>query len=476
MKYLFSIIAFSIIGFSTLKAQNALPPKRVVFWLHGLGGDDGAWTRASTATTFGAPSFPQRPIYSVQLGYSNQQYGLNEAANYLVPFIESNALTAKNVYNIDRSQNFMIAHSQGGLVGRSLDRLYTVAPGFLRNINGLVTFGTPHQGARILNNVGAFPEFVDVACTSLMSGPINEAVTQNFWISLIITDKVVKKVLDPLCYSLSVASPLFFSQFNTPISKEFEVNAPVLNALNAFPSNIHKVAFYGIEDQNTAVWRVLYNVLKSKPNDFPAFGADDDSELLNKAIENTLKYQAKVNSWTTTFNNNPPCEWWSWITGTTFCLNSSHLREVARRNRDAWQEGVNWWLSANDRFRLITGAKSYSSLTTTGYECNCDEYDYDGQVILNSWTTEVTDPNDCRGNTWLQSCNLGNQTSVTTWSENNNPSDGVVLKESAENFPGCQFTAAMPGSNHQQMRNDSNTRERLKELFNGSYDSYFITQ
>ena len=57
------------------------------------------------------------------------------------------------------------------------------------------------------------------------------------------------------------------------------------------------------------------------------------------------------------------------------------------------------------------------------------------------------------------------------------PNDGVVLQESAQNYPGASNgdDNKMTGSNHLQMRNDSNTETKLEELMSGLYNPYFST-
>lgn len=53
-------------------------------------------------------------------------------------------------------------------------------------------------------------------------------------------------------------------------------------------------------------------------------------------------------------------------------------------------------------------------------------------------------------------------------------SDGVVEEGSARDFPGATQVQLL-GSNHQQMRNDENTRIALLDLFQGDHGSYFVT-
>lgn len=488
MKKIYLILIASLITFN-LHAQV----DRIVFWLHGLGGDDAAFSRVSTATTFNTstpvPNYPPRKIWSVQLGYENFDYSLETAAGYVLPGIVA-ADGINSLYGItNKSNNFIIAHSMGGLVARDVDRLYTLNPWLERRINGIVTFGTAHQGAQIINSRAAnlFPGFIDDACNDLTIGPIKEQINDNFWLRWFISDKVVLSVLQPLCTVLSGTVPLAFTDFSDPISNDFKVGAPALSNLNNFQSSVNKVAFYGIEDEQTQVWRVLSS-LKNKPNVYPSFEADDDTELLNAANENLLKYQTKVIYWQDQDNYlaTTYCSWWQWIVSAAGCAiwenETNQARNRARENRDAWQQGVNWWVTANDRFRLLTGALSYQSVTTTLFDCQCAEYDYYGNIV-SFWENYVSDPaTQCQmytnpwGN-WVDCWANGNTYSYTDYIQVNKPSDGVVLAESASDFPGClpQNKKEMIGSNHQQMRNDSNTKLRLNELFLGDYGFYFKT-
>jgi hypothetical protein len=52
-------------------------------------------------------------------------------------------------------------------------------------------------------------------------------------------------------------------------------------------------------------------------------------------------------------------------------------------------------------------------------------------------------------------------------------SDGIVLEESASNYPGAEHSVELFGSNHQQMRNDRNTERALLELFGIGYGDFF---
>ena len=57
-------------------------------------------------------------------------------------------------------------------------------------------------------------------------------------------------------------------------------------------------------------------------------------------------------------------------------------------------------------------------------------------------------------------------------------SDGIVLAESASAFPGTINTKnniKLSGSNHEQIKNDKNTKLALTKLYNGLSGSYFQT-
>ena len=61
------------------------------------------------------------------------------------------------------------------------------------------------------------------------------------------------------------------------------------------------------------------------------------------------------------------------------------------------------------------------------------------------------------------------------------PSDGFILVESAMNGPGVNYPIQkMDGSNHMQMKNDSNMKDAVKKIFEQSFgdyeDGYFYTE
>ncbi len=104
---------FLVIFFFTLYSLNSTAqPTRVVYWLHGLGGDEAAWTQAVTATAIGASNYPSRRLYSYEIGYENQNYSLATAATYVQQQVANDEASSITNYGLsNRANNFMIAHS-----------------------------------------------------------------------------------------------------------------------------------------------------------------------------------------------------------------------------------------------------------------------------------------------------------------------------------------------------------------------------
>jgi hypothetical protein len=78
-------------------------------------------------------------------------------------------------------RDFVIGHSQGGLVSRYIDKL--TAEGEFSNVperrvNGIVTFATSNGGAQILNSLrdGLIAEYTTNTCNSLLAPTVIELV------------------------------------------------------------------------------------------------------------------------------------------------------------------------------------------------------------------------------------------------------------------------------------------------------------
>ncbi len=417
---------------------------RLVFWVHGLGGNIGSWERAATATTSQAltapiPGYRPREVTSVFPSYVNQQSALESAGNTLRELFDSGN-TASN-QNVPKGRNIIIAHSQGGIVSRAADmQNLFYAPNAQRPYGGIVTFGTPHQGARILNNKTKYGDLLSSGCKALVKPQVNEILLDIRLVRNLIGG-YVQDGLEALCntFGSSVVTKTLLSDFNVGITEDYEVGATVLGTLNAFQTpagalNIPKVAFYGVEDEVNTSWRVLSSLEIKTPNQYPPFGADDDSQMVTVANDAIMDYKAKYEAYRDAIirkeSRFPYFQASDWL----------------KTKRDDWGRGLDWLLNFDDSFKTITGALT---IIDKPERCLCN----DG-TILNAPHPDCKE-SYCRVRLPAE------------FSKTYKPSDGIILQESAQNFPGAIFNWKMLGSNHQQMRNDSNTKTALNMLFRG---------
>ena len=438
------------------------PNDRLIFWIHGLGGTTGSWSRVAEATQYQAPGqtvpgYPARKVTSLPLTYS--QFSLSGAAstlhNMLVttgdPFCTSNNIT-------DKSINFIVAHSQGGIVSRATDKMYDdLGMQADRRFGGIVTFGSPHGGARLLNNIGQFTQWADEACLALSAGPEHDAIQNNAVADFFIPNETFDGLRTKLCNILAndIAPIMFKDQFQ-PLSEDYKVGAAALAELNGQNTTIPHVALYGTEEE-PVFYRTMYSMKTKTPNLFPIFEADSDQPLVDNFNIVLNKYKAKyeVNKARVEYLESVglPCSAWQWICCSPYCAiwDTEYWQKKAKR--DKWKQGVDWLSNSNNKFKAIIGATE--TTWVNNYQCNCNGY------------TFPTGVPSCP-----QGCTLSSTGSTLVVTQKD--SDGVVLAESASAYPGA-ISESLPKSNHLQMRNDSNTKAKMLKVFGGSYGDYFIT-
>ncbi len=80
----------------------------------------------------------------------------------------------------DKSKSFIIAHSLGGIVARRLEHNHEEInnPNWSKEYNGLITFGTPHQGTYIANNSDLAVQWTQEGCELFSYAYFNEAISQ----------------------------------------------------------------------------------------------------------------------------------------------------------------------------------------------------------------------------------------------------------------------------------------------------------
>lgn len=462
--------------------QNDTSYRRLYF-IHGLGGDASSWQRASDACwdqSLNIPGFPARRVRVSRPEYTNSTLTtLNSAAYEVNNLIVSQAATDITAYSMNPQRAFIIAHSQGGMVTRSLVHQYMTGlniPNFGMPFGGFVTFASPLQGARILNNRDQIEIMANDACRNLMKGP-----ESNLGFELIL--KVIGKDLtgnlcDMVSYDLL---PAFFTDYYDNITNDYSVGANAISQFNQDVSydaymNMPKVAFCGIEPRNNILWRTG-NWLINNPNTPPPFEANDDWTFYNTTVlplyleyvVNLYQHQNQINliSHMAQFTN--PI-----LTPGLHIITMSGLLYHIKRKND-WQQGVNWFQRANLVWETIIGAREYQYTSNTMYVCiNCRVGSFHLDYMLTANQQECTNKN-CQ-----------NIVPVTVYELNTilKESDGIVVTESASNLPGATSNPIIPyinapnfmGTSHMQIRNDEYLKKSLNKLFNGDYGLFFKTK
>jgi hypothetical protein len=238
---------------------------------------------------------------------------------------------------------------------------------------------------------------------------------------------------------------------------EAELTTAAAPAIPDMPTD-HKAVFYGIEDghdDETLTPRFIGALLpESSPNEWPLYQADgSDAAGIAEVAEQLDFYVTRMNFWQGLHDAH--CGWWP------LCWTS------AEPIADAYREGVNWFGTLDPTWQELIGA-SQTGLVQVG----CDYYDYDG--IVGSCTTYLGFDHNCGGVSNPFACEYPVYEMQTV----RELSDGFILAESAMNGPGMNYQAQfMDGSNHMQMKNDSETELAVIKIFiQGLGGEFFKTE
>ncbi|HNE48623.1 MAG TPA: hypothetical protein PL173_10975 [Saprospiraceae bacterium] len=458
--------------------------EKYVFWVHGLNGDIGSWIRAADASQNNvANGFPARKLKSVSMIDYTQDANLYGAAQQLGEIIE-NKRSDQLALGEDPTQNFIIGHSQGGIVTRALlhrDLCLNHTPVNNLGYGGIITFGSPNQGARILNNKHLFNDMSVDMCKSLGAGPaeeLSQKTEADLFIFKINVGKIipVKDIVDNICTSF-VGNLVDLAVMNqTPnITQSYYVGAPdITNISNCSDQDLvsfPKVAFYGIEPPEGLLFRTGAYFLKS-PNEFDYFQANDDYFLTNAFIENKKKYDAAVAKWEYYYflaqvERIQYCKLPNVLLDWPMCLSAKKREMQTLKILNAYKQGQDWFNRVDDQYKTIIGAIDYTK--TTQWYCECENVKT-GQFT----STPVAGPGDCPPSS--KNGIVCSPVEYTIFSQIKKDSDGVVLSESAMNIP---YATAPPrkmyNSSHMQMRNDDNTKKALLEIYDGDVGPAYKT-
>ncbi len=483
MKYYFSFIIMNFLFWnsSTLTSQptsgsnqtsislsnpsgspQPCPPtsERRIFWVHGLGGN-----HLTTWQTAGSDIQNRYCVRNTFPHYTETH--LNSAGQNLLNLIKDAPPTGSE------KEPFIIAHSQGGIVSRSALYQSEVINKQTAPFNGIVTFGTPHLGAEIIDNTDDIIQMIDEGCNELAAGPLTQLVESNFWLDLILNARGLIGVLPQTCDAISGIAKSSFSDFQANIGKDYRKYNPseYYSEMHKHKSKIKKVAFYGIEED--PVFFRLLDWLKKSCEDAPLYSADYDEEtkkeieqLINKYYSEYLSAKSDYEKYDSRIRKIPLVNY----------LLYQNLRYEANLRKVNWSRGWNWLVNLNEKWEVIIGAKSYE--LTSIEDCNwcvCSKYDDEGELIdivkSKSGSQVQCQEKESQMPGYKCVCRGSSQFQLVR----NDVSDGVVVSRSAKGFPDA-IIDLMPKSNHQQMRNDKNTKEKLDGLMAyGLYNSFFLT-
>ncbi|MEQ9261823.1 MAG: hypothetical protein RLP14_01545 [Owenweeksia sp.] len=465
---------------------------RIIYWIHGLGGNLSSWNPVSTVTqdqvTGPVTNYSPRRVLSLKPEYV--QTSMNDAINDLQSQLVDENVAHNTSYTV-RDDNFLIAHSQGGIVSRGTDYLEDTDPFASREFGGLVTFGSPHQGAAILNNglqisnggSGKLLDFATEACIRLSKPLIEEGLTKNNYLVVVllasfkIDQKIVNLGATACNFFGGSLLPIVMSDYQLPIVQDYKAGASFINnTLNTYNTTLPMLAFYG-EEEKPEFWRVMNSLVES-PTLQPPFTADDDSTHIDYK-----KLRADYYNKHLTFKNDRenledllglPCNTWQWVFSPWLCIGFDFLWYQANDRTRAYQKGVEWIDQANDKWRVIIGARR-TEVTGITHECNCADKCNGGANLY----PIVNSEQDCI-EIDLDPCMLCSYYKRIHTGVVNKANDGIVTAESAKNLPGAitfgDDRLKMDKTNHQQMRNNGELREKLNGLFSGDYGNYFYTK
>jgi hypothetical protein len=434
---IYFVVFLSIAGFSTnVNAQFT----RNLYFVHGLGGNSFSFTDFAGAISYGAPEYPSRKVNVFSdITYSDgQQYGLQACADRVKEQISTKPNAASFGAN-----SFIIAHSQGGIVSRKVDELIQNS-GSTRTFGGIVTIGSPHAGAQIINNRDSklFP-LANSACnkllkveiqgvlgqTPLLKGllwPVARRISENFSNSL--CNFVVPNDADRFSVVDIVAG-----HFTSAVANSYMVGSAELNALNTFhqnnTSNIQKVAFYGVKDPSDVFWRVLH-YFRNDPNAEPTFGASNDQQGVTDGQNILMDYQAARQSQEIQLHFQCYFNWFP-IIG---CFGDQPYRDRIAALEDA----INFLQNINSKWLDVIGSATFTTTTT-----NTCYY-----TPIGSGYPQTSSAQPCPE---VSGYILTQTYTVTTTANPLQPSDGVVLVESQKAFPGVSPNNQVELTNNSHM-------------------------
>jgi hypothetical protein len=438
MKKILPLLVFTLLGFSLAGQSNWV---RTVVWVYGLGGDPTiSWNKADEF------SQNMKNVYGLKPYYGD--LGLESAGEDLNTFLANNQ---GDFYGT--KQPYIIAHSMGGLVSRASEKLYYDDPNLDNPYGGIVTFGTPHKGTEILDNIEELKGLLNEIC--ILFGPV--VVLEEFTNLKLLLDVFPRKqqsIATGACpNAVDLATFILSEDYLAPITQDFTpsneggyLNSE-LNNFNGDP-NVESIAFWGIENDNELYRFIKWFVNSPEAEDFGE--ATEDQDFVDKYQEYLNEYEAKFQLW----------ENYSYVgCGNDIICILFHAPLLAKLNgqRARFLRGLNnaWLRAVGGRDWVVTEEKQ---------RCLCID-NPNGYGWPNEY--EVSDPSECPpGCKYIDGIKLYRVDKV-------DETDGLITGTSAKGIPWSDDQVELPGSSHFQMRNDENTELHLNNLYRGDHGTFF---
>lgn len=463
MKTIFTFLICLVIGGNCM--AQTFQPDRIIYWVHGLAGNLHSWGPVATVTEFQTTpitGYPARNIHSAAMYYDDATAStLNGAAKRVDDYMHALNISPDWI-NVPTTEHFIIAHSQGGLVARTIDGLrYQASPPYPREFGGLVTFGTTHQGAAIIDNAqpnGMLEQWLKEGCRAIGYAEIQDKVSDHWLTSIALPPGVVAGIVDEGCgvFEQTILANLI-NGIRLPLTQDYMTDANHLEDLQNVNHSIPIVLFYG-EEKQPVLWRTVASFIfnPSYLTNNP-FGADSDDWVIPTVNNYISKYNQRRKTHDRIANqyNNA-----AWITG--FTLNPVGVvvfGSLARKHRAIsyrYTDARDWLSSGNRNWERIIGAMT-THFESDGYDCIC----FGVNGLTTTWVENEYDCTGAPGTGWCKT--YPRRVKVHT----HKPNDGVVLAESAAVLPDAIFVEDMPETNHMQMRNCTQTKYALKKLLDG---------
>ncbi len=497
-----------------ISTQAAPEDYRMLYWVHGLNGNNSSWDKVAAACQDSVPGhsdFPPRQVYGRAPEYYESQTSIATASYRLRQEL---FLDAELPIDYDRTKSFAIAHSQGGIVSRYTDYYYN-RPGNVheRKFGGIVTFGTPNQGAQIVNNQGLVEDFLRKLAMDMTEGPKAEYAknSDNLFVRWIAKKVKVDSLQDKLSNFLAEDIGKYLINKSLPgITDQYKVGAPMLtDTLGVYESPSDLVAFYGVRDTLTYAYNVTYedegetrtipvlpvpiswatiNYFLKSVNDEPTFEAQhNEHDMALLALQTRMTYQAHVDE------NERQRQLHRKLIGINclipvnpYCYINMARHKRAVKRREAWQKGIDYMDKFDREYRTFIGALMEEDVYEPAQrECVCTvgngRFDYytiryiprQGEPCRLNYVPEMQDPDLIVEVKCKEEYNVVK--TGTRWRHKD--SDGVVLAESAMNIPQHTWEPQkMEGTTHMRMRNDEHAKEELNKIFNGDVGWFFETK